>query len=102
MQAAVVIRGALSAVLGQKLGGVCSPVLPILSEPGTAKITISIKGCAREAELRAGKPADHEEIFKAVEAAANVVIAADLAITTITFPDEVRCKPTRSGDSGLA
>jgi len=60
------VRGALAAVLGQKLGGVCSALQVILSEPGTAKVVMSFKGCAREAEIMAGGATEHATILRQV------------------------------------
>mmetsp|Transcript_42929 Transcript_42929/g.86789 ORF Transcript_42929/g.86789 Transcript_42929/m.86789 type:complete len:753 (+) Transcript_42929:72-2330(+) len=108
MAAAVVIRGALAGVLGQKLGGTCSAVMPILSDPGVAKMTISIKGCAREAELKGGDAALHEAVLRSAEAAANAMIASDLPIIVLPFPDKTaaaaafggRATATDEGPSG--
>jgi hypothetical protein len=97
MTAAVVIRGALAAVLGQKLGGTGSAVMPILSEPGVAKLSMSIKGCAREAELKGGDVALHESVLRAVEASANATIAADLPVTVLPFVDKEACAAAFGG-----
>jgi hypothetical protein len=85
--AAVIIRGAMAAVIGQKLGGTCTPVQPILSEPGTAKLTMSIKGCQRENEIRALTAEEHVSILKQIEAAANDVIAANRDVLRHCFAD---------------
>jgi hypothetical protein len=87
MTASAVIRGSLAAVIGQKLGGTCTAVMPILSEAGCGKVSISIKGCQREAELRKGA-AEQAAMFAQVEAAVNAAIGADLPVHRITFPDK--------------
>eukprot|EP00615_Pteridomonas_danica_P006233 CAMPEP_0114359162 /NCGR_PEP_ID=MMETSP0101-20121206/22809_1 /TAXON_ID=38822 ORGANISM="Pteridomonas danica, Strain PT" /NCGR_SAMPLE_ID=MMETSP0101 /ASSEMBLY_ACC=CAM_ASM_000211 /LENGTH=691 /DNA_ID=CAMNT_0001502565 /DNA_START=46 /DNA_END=2118 /DNA_ORIENTATION=+ len=85
--AAAVIRGAMAAVIGQKLGGTCTAIQPILSEPGTAKVTMSIKNCEREEEIRASTPEGHAVILKEIEMAANDVLDANLAILQHNFTD---------------
>mmetsp|Transcript_35314 Transcript_35314/g.81833 ORF Transcript_35314/g.81833 Transcript_35314/m.81833 type:complete len:214 (+) Transcript_35314:75-716(+) len=88
MTASVVIRGALAAVLGQKLGGVCAAVVPIPSEgPGVAKLQMTWKGSAREAEIKKASDVEHEALLRGVEAAANRAIEADLPVVRIAFPD---------------
>ena len=81
------MRGALAAVLGQKLGGVCGALQVLQSEPGAAKVTMSFKGCAREAEISKGSADSHDALLKAVEAAANEAIAANLPVVVLRFAD---------------
>jgi hypothetical protein len=79
--AALIVRGALAGVLGQKVGGTCLPLTVVLSEPGTAKVSISIKGAVREDEIRAGDDAAKLELMKQIEQAANDAIEANIPVS---------------------
>jgi len=86
-----VVRGCLAAVLGQKLGGVSAAVQPILSEPGAAKVAISFKGCAREAELRAGSADAHAAVLAQVRAAVARALEANWPVQVLHFEDAESC-----------
>jgi len=86
-----VVRGCLAAVLGQKLGGVSAAVQPILSEPGAAKLAISLKGCAREAELKSGNGEAHAAVLGQVQAAVARAIEANLPVQVLQFADAESC-----------
>ena len=85
------VRGCLAAVLGQKLGGVSAAVQPILSEPGAAKIAISLKGCAREAEMKSGNGEAHAVVLGQVQAAVARVLEANLPVQVLQFVDADGC-----------
>ena len=86
MTASLIIRGSLGAVIGQKLGGTCTAVMPILSEPGCGKVSISIKGAALEKVVRSGEAAQ-TAIFNEVEKLVGEAVAADYPVHRIHFGD---------------
>jgi len=83
--AGAVIRGAMAAVLGQKFGGVFGALQPTwVAEPGTAKISMSLKGVS--AKIGFGIPEEDQHVIDAVKAAVDDLIQRDLPIQRFEMP----------------